>query len=297
MPAIVHQTWKSIGIAAICLASLAQPVRAGLFTDTAAGPQTMVLVDLALQHQRMVLAAVKPGTGRWGVLRDSQNRLTEDLRALARGGQIGKCTVPQPSQSVSAGVGELQKSLNSSRASAKSLDEVAKQFDEVIKASSEIEQQVSLLEELTQQFVILKARGGSKLHEVLAAQQLHSLLLRLASNALRISTAEGVSPEAAFYLGKDANTIENISKGFIDGSEVLRLSASKGAERTKAIELATAFERITKPVGVVLKNLQPYIAAKMAQSTLLLENDGVMLAIQKLRDQMPAGETCSLNRR
>src|SRR3712207_8146728 len=61
-----------------------------------------------------------------------------------------------------------------------------------------------------------------------------------------------VNPETAFLLGKDTNTFRDITEGFLNGSDVLRLTATKDADtREKLTELQTVFAEYQQSVASI----------------------------------------------
>jgi twitching motility protein PilJ len=94
-----------------------------------------------------------------------------------------------------------------------------------------------------------------------------------------------VSPETAFLLGKDTNTFRDLVDGFLNGSDVLHLTASTDPEvKGKLIELQKTFADYQQLVSVILGNLQSFIAAKQAEQLVFVQNEDLrskLLGLQK----------------
>ena len=78
-------------------------------------------------------------------------------------------------------------------------------------------------------------KGGSTA-DVAAAGQLVMLTQRIGKSSNEFLTAEGVSPEAVFLLGKDLNTFKEISEALLSGSAELRLTATKDPATREQLE-------------------------------------------------------------
>jgi twitching motility protein PilJ len=110
------------------------------------------------------------------------------------------------------------------------------------------------------------------------------LTQRLARSANEFLSSEGVNPETAFLLGKDTNTFRDITEGFLNGSEVLRLSKTTEPDTLeKLVELQTAFAEYQKSIALILGNLQNFIAAKQAQELIFKENEALKQRLTELQ--------------
>src|SRR3569832_3010652 len=110
------------------------------------------------------------------------------------------------------------------------------------------------------------------------------LTQRLGRSANEFLTSEGVNPETAFLLGKDTNSFRDITEGFLNGSEVLRLSATKDQDtHEKLVELKAAFGDYQKAVATILGNLQNFIAAKQSEQLIFTENEALKECLANLQ--------------
>src|SRR5690606_106940 len=143
--------------------------------------------------------------------------------------------------------------------------------------------------ELSEQIANLKAQSGASPREIAAAGTLVMLTQRLARSANEFLSSEGVDPETAFLLGKDTNTFRELTDGFLNGSESLRLSKTTEPDtRDKLLELQTAFGEYQKSIAQILGNLQNFIAAKQAEELIFKENEALK---QRLSDVQQAYRT------
>ncbi len=141
-----------------------------------------------------------------------------------------------------------------------------------------------VLLELTEQISTLKVQSGATPREISAAGQLVMLTQRLGRSANEFLTSEGVNPETAFLLGKDTNTFRDITEGFLNGSDMLRLSATKEQDtRDKLVELQKTFAEYQESVSSILGNLQNFIVAKQAEQLLFNENETLKQRITTLQ--------------
>lgn len=90
-----------------------------------------------------------------------------------------------------------------------------------------INRQSSDLLEIAETISSLKLQQNAPATEISAAGQLVMLTQRIGKSSNEFLTAEGVSPEAVFLLGKDLNSFKEIAQGLLDGSPELRLGATK----------------------------------------------------------------------
>src|SRR5450631_2703368 len=110
------------------------------------------------------------------------------------------------------------------------------------------------------------------------------LTQRLGRSANEFLTSEGVNPETAFLLGKDTNTFRDIVEGFLKGSDVLRLSATKDKDTIdKLTELQGAFGEYQQSVATILGNLQNFIAAKQSEQLIFTENEAIKQNLSTLQ--------------
>ncbi len=129
-----------------------------------------------------------------------------------------------------------------------------------------INRQSSDLLEIAETVSSLKLQQGASPAEISAAGQLVMLTQRIGKSSNEFLTAEGVSPEAVFLLGKDLNSFKEIAQGLLNGSPELRLNPTKDAQTREQIEaLIKLYEQTRTQAGAILGNLQGLVSARTAQ--------------------------------
>ena len=244
---------------------------------TQSSTQTQIAGDALMHSQRIGKAAPNAIQGNpeaFKQLEDSRKEFNDDLAVLAQGGPFQNRSVDSPSAQMQPLVKEVQKAwANSDRASATIL-KLRGELTGFGTTLAKLNAQSPLLLELAEQISALKVQGGAPPREIAVAGQLLMLTQRLARSANEFLTSEGVNPETAFLLGKDTNTFRDITDGFINGSEALRLAPTRDADsREKLTELRTAFGTYQASVATILGNLQNFIAAKQAEQLIFAENE------------------------
>ena len=212
--------------------------------------QTQIASDALMHSQRIGKAAPNAIQGNLEAFKQlvgSRNDFNRDLKVLSNGGDYQGREIAPPAD-------EMKQYLKDSRTAWKTTDEsaliISNLKNELTGFGQTLEKMKALtpqLQELSEQISTLKVQGGASPREISAAGQLVMLTQRLGKSANEFVTSEGVSPETSFLLGKDASTFRDIIDGFMNGSEVLRLTASKDQEtRDKLTELQVLFNEYHK---------------------------------------------------
>ncbi|MFN7445963.1 MAG: methyl-accepting chemotaxis protein [Curvibacter sp.] len=130
----------------------------------------------------------------------------------------------------------------------------------------------------------LKLQQSATPVEISAAGQLVMLTQRIGKSSNEFLTAEGVSPEAVFLLGKDLNSFKEIAQGLLDGSPELRLNATKDAQTREQIEaLIKLYEQTRTQAGAILGNLQGLVSARSAQITIINDSEPMRRDLEELQ--------------
>jgi twitching motility protein PilJ len=154
-----------------------------------------------------------------------------------------------------------------------------------------INRQSSDLLEIAETISSFKLQQNAPAAEISAVGQLVMLTQRIGKSSNEFLTAEGVSPEAVFLLGKDLNTFKEISEGLLRGSPELRLSASKdAATREQLTALIQMYEETRVQAGAILGNLQGLVSAREAQSSIISDSEPLRRAMEELQSEL-AGQT------
>ena len=150
-----------------------------------------------------------------------------------------------------------------------------------------INRQSSDLLEIAETVSSLKLQQNAAATEISAAGQLVMLTQRIGKSSNEFLTAEGVSPEAVFLLGKDLNSFKEIAQGMLDGSPELRLSASKDAQtREQLAALIDLFEQTRKQAGAILGNLQGLVSAREAQVSIISDSEPLRRNLEELQGKL-----------
>ncbi len=154
-------------------------------------------------------------------------------------------------------------------------------------ALRQINRQSSDLLEIAETIASLKLQQNAPSTEISAAGQLVMLTQRIGKSSNEFLTAEGVSPEAVFLLGKDLNSFKEIAQGLQNGSPELRLGATKDAQTREQIEaLLKLYEPTRVQAGVVLSKLQGLVAAREAQLTVIADSEPIRKDLEELQVEL-----------
>ncbi|NMM27080.1 MAG: methyl-accepting chemotaxis protein [Glaciimonas sp.] len=249
--------------------------------------QNQIASDALMQSQRIGKAAPNAIQGNreaFKQLEDSRREISSSLKLLATGGSYRGATIEAPDAAVAPGIKESLKMWANSE---KAADTILKLKQELTGFGATLESLNSLspvMLELSEQIAALKVQSGAAPREILIAGQLMMLTQRLERSAGEFLTSEGVNPETAFLLGKDTNTFRDIVEGFLNGSDVLKLTANKDPEiHVRLTELQKVFAEYQLSVASILGNLQNFIAAKQAEQLLFNENETLKQRIDSLQ--------------
>ena len=121
------------------------------------------------------------------------------------------------------------------------------------------------------------------------------LTQRIGKSANEFQTTEGVSPEAVFLLGKDLNTFQEIAQGLLDGSEELRLAATRDPQTREHLEeLIRLYGQTRNQAGAILGNLQGLVSAREAQSGIIADSEPLRRQLEGLQEQLSASSGLGL---
>ncbi|HYD60653.1 MAG TPA: methyl-accepting chemotaxis protein [Noviherbaspirillum sp.] len=262
--------------------------------STLASTQTQIAGDALMHSQRIGKAAPNAIQGNleaFKQLEESRKEFNRDLTVLSKGGDYQGREIAPPSDQMAAMLGDTQKVWANSDKAADTILKLKKELTGFGTTLQKLNTLSPVLLELTEQIATLKAQGGASPREISAAGQLVMLTQRLGRSANEFLTSEGVNPETAFLLGKDTNTFRDITEGFLNGSDVLRLTATKDADtREKLTELQSVFAEYQQSVATILGNLQNFIAAKQSEQLIFAENETLKQRITALQKSYRAEE-------
>jgi len=150
-----------------------------------------------------------------------------------------------------------------------------------------INRQSSDLLEIAEAISALKVQQNAPATEIASVGQLVMLTQRIGKSSNEFLTAEGVSPEAVFLLGKDLNTFKEISEGLVKGSSELKLSAVKdSATREQLAALIEMYEETRVQAGTILGNMQGLVAAREAQAAIIADSEPLRRNLEELQTEL-----------
>jgi len=249
--------------------------------------QTQIAGDALMHSQRVGKAtpnAIQGNPVAFVQLADSRKQLNNDLSILMDGGYYQGQRISKPGATMASALQRTEKLWQDSDRSAATvlrLQSVLTGFGATLEKMNKISPD---LLELTEQIASLKAQSGASPHEIASAGQLVMLTQRLARGANEFLSSEGVNPETAFLLGKDTNTFRDLTDGFLNGNDALRLTKTTEPEtRQKLTELQGDFAEYQKSVSQILGNLRNFVAAKQAEATIFKENETLKQSLSDLQ--------------
>lgn len=173
--------------------------------------------------------------------------------------------------------------------SAKSVMGQQKILTQVGSALRLINRQSSDLLEIAEAILAMKLQQNAPSVEISAVGQLVMLTQRIGKSSNEFLTAEGVSPEAVFLLGKDLNTFKEISQGLLSGSSELRLAASKDAATREQLEaLIKMYEETRIQASAILGNLQGLVSAREAQDAIIADSEPLRRNLEEVQAELQA---------
>lgn len=245
--------------------------------DAKASAQTQLAAEVLMHSQRIGKAspnAIQGNQDAFNQLRQSRSAINEYLNVLTRGGVAQGRDIPEADEESRKQLNEIQAQWSRSDQAAVRIMNLEKQ----LVGFKEIQQKLNKLSpnllEISEQIATLNAQIGATPREISASGQLVMLTQRLGKSLNEFMTSDGINPETAFQLGKDANTFKDIVSGFLEGSAVLRLPVASNSDvRLKLNELQQSFSEYQQLVTEILKNLDKFIAAKEAERLIFNENE------------------------
>jgi twitching motility protein PilJ len=232
---------------------------------------------------KAALQAAQTNAAAFGQLQESRDAFNSSLDLLARGGERGGTSLPASPDEIQPLLAELAKQWEASRRHAANILAEKDVLVATGKAFGQINAGNDALLDQSEQLVALMSQAGSGVREFNAANQLVMLTQRIAKNANLLQAGQIVDPEAAFLLGKDANSFADIVRGLTDGSEALRLAAQRNADVKEQLDaLRESYGDYQKNVVTLLQRLQNLVAAKTSSVALFNDSETLLGYTDKL---------------
>ncbi|MBT0569870.1 type IV pili methyl-accepting chemotaxis transducer N-terminal domain-containing protein [Curvibacter sp. CHRR-16] len=150
-----------------------------------------------------------------------------------------------------------------------------------------INRQSADLLEIAEGVSSLKLQQNAPATEISAVGQLVMLTQRIGKSSNEFLTAEGVSPEAVFLLGKDLNTFKEVAEALLNGSAELKIAAPKDSVLREQLQsLLKTYEDTRVQAGAILGNLQGLVAAREAESIIIADSEPLRRNLEDLQVQL-----------
>jgi twitching motility protein PilJ len=211
------------------------------------------------------------------------------LAKSARGLQAGdeEMRISALDENFAAELGKILPLVERAEKNAKAVMSQQKMLTQIGSALRLINRQSSDLLEIAETVASLKLQQNAPAVEISAVGQLVMLTQRIGKSSNEFLTAEGVSPEAVFLLGKDLNTFKEISEALLSGSTELRLSATKDPATREQLEaLIKMYEETRVQAGAILGNLQGLVSAREAQGAIIAESEPLRRDLEELQAKL-----------
>jgi len=260
-----------------------------IVNSTVSAGQVRATGQALMQSQRMaksVSAALTGNAGAFTELKESVDRMSGVVESLSTGeGSPGKAPLGAQS-SVAAVLPLVEKAKKNGTligAQQKVLIEVGKALRDINKQSAEL---LESAEAVSAQALQQNAPAA----DVAAAGQLVMLTQRIGKSANEFLTAEGVSPEAVFLLGKDINQFKSVAESMLSGNPELRLAGVKDAQLKERLQgLLKQYTITLKLAPTVLSNLQGLVSARDAQVAILADSEDLRKGLEQVGADLESG--------
>ena len=289
-----HQRLLAIllGVSLIVLTAVAVT---GLNSADKVAQQVSAMGQSLMQSQRLAKSVSQALVGvpqAFPEVAESSNVLAKNLRALKDGDDLMRLEPLADDMQPQLGkVLPLTQRAEKNAAVILAQKEVLTQVGEALRL---INRQSSDLLEIAETIASLKLQQNAPATEISAAGQLVMLTQRIGKSSNEFLTAEGVSPEAVFLLGKDLNSFKEIAQGLQNGSPELRLSAAKDAQTREQIEaLLKLYEPTRVQAGAVLSKLQGLVASREAQLSVIADSEPIRKELEALQTELASNSGLS----
>jgi twitching motility protein PilJ len=261
------------------------------FTLTASGRgavQVAATGQATTQSQRLaksVSQAVVGNPAAFAEVSESIDVLARNVRSL----KSGEGDVPAAPAALQGQLDQLLPLLDRAEKSAKVVLGQQQALTQVGEALKTIDRQSADMLETVQSVSALRLQAGAPAAEISALGQLLMLTQRIGKSANEFLTAEGVSAEAVFLLGKDLNSLRDIALGVTDGSAELRLPGTREPQAREQMQrLRTQYEQTRNAAGAILGNLQGLVGARDAQTAIVADSEPLRRGLDGLQQGLAA---------
>jgi twitching motility protein PilJ len=239
-----------------------------------------------MQSQRLaksVSQALSGTPATFAEVREAVGVLTANVRGL----KSGEGGLPAVGGGMAELIDPLLPLVDRAEKNAKVVLDQEKTLVQVGQALRTINRQSADLLETAETVSSLKLQSGASAAELSAVGQLVMLTQRIGKSANEFLTAEGVSAEAVFLLGKDLNSFKEIAEGVIAGNPDLRLPGTRDPQAREQLQrLLKQYEDTRTQAAAILGNLQGLVAAREAQSAIVTDSEPLRRGLGALNDAL-----------
>jgi twitching motility protein PilJ len=162
-----------------------------------------------------------------------------------------------------------------------------KTLTQIGEALRQINRQSAKLLETAQGISKLKVQQNAPAAEMSAVGQLIMLTQRIGKSSNEFLTADGVSPESVFLLGKDLGSFKEVTLGLQNGSAELHLGAPHDSATREQLDiLMKQYEELRIKSGAILDNLQGLVAAREAQTSIVADSEPLRHQLEDLQAKL-----------
>lgn len=276
---------RNAGIAIVIVSILLFIVLAALTLNKSnkTSAQVAATGEALMQSQRLAKSVSLAMIGDQQGIKDVE----DSYKALDKGvSQLkdGDSEVTALPSNLQPSVKEIDVKVQSTVGSAKTILQHSDVLAKVGVSLRNVNRQSSDLLEIAETIAALKLSQNAPQAEIAATGQLVMLTQRIGKSANEFLTAEGVSPEGVFLLGKDLNSFKENAEGLLNGDEDLKLAATKDPQvRERLDALLKQYEEMRKESSAILDNLPGLVSAREANSNILNESEALRKDLQRLQ--------------
>lgn len=289
-----HQRLLSI-LLALALVVLAAMVYWTVSQTDRSAQQVGAIGQSLMQSQRLAKSVSQALVGSpegFPELKESSAALSSNVHGL----QNGNDNVTALGDAYSAEMGKIVPLVDRAEKNAAAVLAQQKTLTQVGTSLRSVSRQSSDLLEVAETVSSLKLQQNAPAAEISAAGQLVMLTQRIGKSANEFLTMEGVSPEAAFLLGKDLNSFKEIAEGLLNGSQELRLAPAKDEQtRERLTALLKMYEETRTQAGGILGNLQGLVSAREAQTAIVADSEPLRKDLEALQDKLSGASGLGLS--
>ena len=283
--AVQHRSILGI-LLVIALIVLAMSIFFALRETEKTGRQVAASGQALMQSQRLaksVSQALVGSEAAFPEVRDSSAILSKSLKAFQEG-DAGMSLLPLDA-SFGPLLGTIAPRVNAASRNAAVVLAQQANLTRVSQSVRAINTQTADLLEYAETIASLKLQANAPTPELSASSQLVMLTQRIGKSANELLTADGVSPEAVFLLGKDLNTFKEIGEGLLNGNNELRLRPSSDEQiRASLKSLLTLFADTLGRAQEILGATQGLAEARAALDGIVKDSEPLRLDLQTLQN-------------